>query len=170
MSGGWSNRALLRAQGLPALLPKVSDFIVGVDDAPRVDRAVACENTYAPSRTDGRSILMVHGLSMRDEGAPLKSTGVVAGFSHVYGSTASLYLASTETADQLKPQSESLVEATKEFPPKVPGLVKNPMEVGKKTKQVKTNVKAVGELPGQCDGLRVEATGITTDISNTFTQ
>jgi hypothetical protein len=93
------NRARLRAAGLGRLLPKVSDFIVGQDLAPRVDRAIACENTYAPSRSDGRSILLVHALDMARETLPLRSTGVVAGFSHVYGSTRSLYLASTEFSD-----------------------------------------------------------------------
>jgi hypothetical protein len=93
------NRARLRAAGLGRILPKVSDFIVGKDTAPRVDNAAACENTYAPSSSDGRSILLVHGFDMADETAPLKSTGVVAPFSNVYASTRSLYLASTEIQD-----------------------------------------------------------------------
>lgn len=93
------NRARLREAGLGRLLPQVADFIVGKDTAPRVERAIACENTYAPSVSDGRNILLVHALDMVDETAPLRSTGVVAGFSHVYGSTRSLYLASTEVSD-----------------------------------------------------------------------
>lgn len=93
------NRARLRALGVDRLLPRVSDFIVGEDTAPRVDTAVACDNTYAPSRSDGRSILLVHALDMADALAPLRSTGVVAQFSHVYGSTSSLYLAATEWSD-----------------------------------------------------------------------
>lgn len=93
------NRSRLRAAGLGRILPQVTDFIVGQDTSPRVERAIACENTYAPSVSDGRNILLVHALDMADETAPLRSTGVVAGFSHVYGSTSSLYLASTERND-----------------------------------------------------------------------
>ena len=81
------------------MLPQISDFIVGQDTAPRVDKAIACENTYAPSRTDGRNILLVHGLSLSDETRALTSTGVVTQFSHVYASLSSIYLASTETSD-----------------------------------------------------------------------
>ena len=72
---------------------------MGVDASPRVDKAVACENTYAPSRTDGHSMLLVHDFDLRDPSAPLKSTAVVAGFSNVYASEKSIYLASTEYAD-----------------------------------------------------------------------
>lgn len=93
------NRARLSAIGLGRMLPQVSDAIAGQDISPRVDRAVACENTYAPARTDGRNILLVHGFSLSDETAALRSTGVVAGFSHVYGSSSAIYLASTEFQD-----------------------------------------------------------------------
>ncbi len=93
------NRKLLRAEGIGRLLPEVADFIAGTDTQPRVDKAVACENTYAPSRSDGHNILLIHGFDLHDPGAPLRSTGVVAGFSSVYASTSSLYLASTEISD-----------------------------------------------------------------------
>ncbi|HEY4219975.1 MAG TPA: beta-propeller domain-containing protein, partial [Myxococcota bacterium] len=46
------NRAALERLGLTRLLPSVSDFIEGVDQQPRVDTAVACENTYAPASSD----------------------------------------------------------------------------------------------------------------------
>ena len=92
------NRARLRAAGLTRLLPQVSDFIAG-DAEPNVERAVGCENTYAPSVSDGRNILLVHGFNLSDATAPLRSTGVVAGFSHVYGSASALYLAATEFQD-----------------------------------------------------------------------
>lgn len=93
------NRARLQQVGIDRMLPQISDFIVGEDVAPRVNKAIACENTYAPSRTDGRNILLVHGLSLRDETRALKSTGVVTQFSSVYASLSSIYLASTEASD-----------------------------------------------------------------------
>lgn len=94
-----ANREKLRAAGIERLLPAVTDYIVGVDDAPRVDKGAACEHTYAPRVSDGRSMLLVHSLSLRDPTATLRSTGVVAGFSHVYASTESVVLASVELND-----------------------------------------------------------------------
>ncbi|MBI1945458.1 MAG: beta-propeller domain-containing protein [Deltaproteobacteria bacterium] len=94
-----ANRAKLREAGIERLLPSVSDYVVGLDDAPRVDKAAACEHTYAPRISDGRNMLLVHALSMRDPGAALRSTGVVTGFAHVYASDASVVLASTELND-----------------------------------------------------------------------
>lgn len=94
-----ANRAALRSAGVERMLPAVSDFIVGVDAAPRIDKAAACEHTYAPRVSDGRSMLLVHALSLRDPTAALRATGVVAGFSHVYASPESLVLASVELND-----------------------------------------------------------------------
>jgi uncharacterized secreted protein with C-terminal beta-propeller domain len=94
-----ANRARLRAAGIANLMPRTSDFVDGVDVSPRSDPAVACENTYAPRESDGHSLLLINGFDMNDPGAPLLSTGVVAGFGHIYASTTSLYLASTETND-----------------------------------------------------------------------
>lgn len=94
-----ANRAKLREAGVERMLPAVSDFVVGRDDTPRVDKAAACEHTYAPRVSDGRNMLLVHALSMRDPAATLRSTGVVTGFSHVYASDQSVVLASTELND-----------------------------------------------------------------------
>ncbi|MCC7070589.1 MAG: beta-propeller domain-containing protein [Deltaproteobacteria bacterium] len=94
-----ANRAALRSVGVERLLPAVSDFIVGVDAAPRVDKAAACEHTYAPRVSDGQSMLLAHTLSLRDPTTPLRATGVVAGFSYVYASPESLVLASVELND-----------------------------------------------------------------------
>ncbi len=93
------NRAALRAAGVERMLPAVSDYIVGVDAAPRVDKAAACEHTYAPRVSDGKSMLLVHALSLRDPAAALRATGVVAGFSYVYASPESVVLASVELND-----------------------------------------------------------------------
>lgn len=94
-----ANREALRGAGIDRLLPAVTDFIVGQDSAPRVDKAAACEHTYAPRVSDGRNMLLVHALSLRDASATMRSTGVVTGFSHVYASTESVVLASTELND-----------------------------------------------------------------------
>lgn len=72
------------------------------------------------------------------------------------------------TADEMAPQAQALVDATKDFPGKVPGLVKNPMEVGKKTGLVNKNVKAVAQLPEKVQQLKTEAQGVVTDVSAVF--
>ena len=73
-----------------------------------------------------------------------------------------------EAADKLQPQTEALVSESKEFPAKVPGLVKNPFEVGKKAGIVKKDCAAVAELPTRVNGLRGEAQGTATDIVSVF--
>ncbi|MFO0745085.1 MAG: hypothetical protein U1F43_39240 [Myxococcota bacterium] len=74
----------------------------------------------------------------------------------------------SDTADQLLPQSEALVEATKDFPGKVPGLVKNPLDVAKKSKLVDKNVKAVATLPDKVKALKTEAQGVFADVTAVF--
>ena len=91
------NRTRLRQAGLFRLLPSVRDRIVGLPE--RVDHAVACENTYGPARTDGRSVMLIHSISLVDETAPLHNTGVIGRWGVVYASRRSLYLASEERQD-----------------------------------------------------------------------
>jgi len=133
------------------------------------DAPLATALTDLKTKANGKIKLVMEGKRPKLEATEAVPENVQQGIDSV-NKLSETSIASSETADQLKPQSESLVEATKDFPPKVPTLVKNPLEVGKKTKQVKGNIKAVGELPGQVDGLRVEASGITTDIAGAFTE
>jgi hypothetical protein len=119
------------------------------------------------TKADGKIKLVMEGKRPKLEATEAVPENVQQGIdaANKLGETS---VTTTDTADELRPRSEELATATKDFPAKVPTLVKNPMEVGKKGKQVKGNVKAVGELPEQVDGLRSEATGVASDISAVF--
>ena len=93
------NRRKLDAFGLDNMLPGIEDQIIGVDSAPRRGRACACDNAYAPDETDGRSLVLVHALSMTDPAADIRSTTVVTSSPTVYGSEDAIYLASSEWKD-----------------------------------------------------------------------
>lgn len=57
--------------------------------------AFECHNTFAPARSDGRNLVVVHRYSMSDRHAPLKSTGVVGNPEFIYSSAENIYLADT---------------------------------------------------------------------------
>ncbi|MFH1811486.1 MAG: beta-propeller domain-containing protein [Pseudomonadota bacterium] len=93
------NRERLATVGLDAILPGLEDQIVGVDATPRRERACTCDTTYAPEATDGRSLMLVHTMSIRDPQAAIASTTVVSAWSQIYASEKSVYLAATEWND-----------------------------------------------------------------------
>lgn len=93
-----ANRAALENFGIAGMLPWMRDEVQGQGEA--VERvATQCENTFAPDSTDGRSLVLVHSLSLSDPSQEIRSTTVVSPWSQVYGSEKSLYLASTEWSD-----------------------------------------------------------------------
>jgi len=68
----------------------------------------------------------------------------------------------------LVPRSEDLASKTAEFPAKVPTLVKNPLEVGKKSGTVKKNAKIVSELPDRAKGLQAESEQTVNAVTAAF--
>ena len=92
------NRARIDEYGIAGLLPRMRDEVIGQGEATE-DSACSCENTFAPDDTDGRSLILVHSLSLRDETQAIHSTTVVSPWSQVYGSEKSIYLASTAWDD-----------------------------------------------------------------------
>jgi len=93
------NRETLRDTPVLDAFPTLTDERVGIDAAPRVQSAVQCQNTYASDDTDAADVLLVHGLSMRDLTAPVKSTSVVTSWSNLYANESAIYLASARFHD-----------------------------------------------------------------------
>jgi uncharacterized secreted protein with C-terminal beta-propeller domain len=93
------NREKLRESPVLDAFPTLTDERIGIDPTPRARAAVECGNTYATDDTNAEDILLVHGISMRDPDAPVKSTSVVTSWSHLYASEHAIYLASAKEHD-----------------------------------------------------------------------
>lgn len=89
------NRELLRQHGLGNALPGIRDENVSEGRLIRDGLAFECHNTFAPDKSDGQNLVVVHTYSLRDLDTPLKSTGVVGNPEHIYASARSVYLADT---------------------------------------------------------------------------
>jgi hypothetical protein len=94
------NREILERRALLAdAMPGLRDLHVGSDTVTREGDAFSCRQTWAPDASDGRSLVIVHTMSLGNERAPLKSTAVVADPDHIYASEKSIYLADTYWSD-----------------------------------------------------------------------
>jgi uncharacterized secreted protein with C-terminal beta-propeller domain len=93
------NREKLREAPVLDAFPTLTDERIDIDPTPRPQSAVHCQNTYATDDTNAKDLLLVHGISMRDPDAPVKSTSVVTSWSHLYASASAIYLASTQSHD-----------------------------------------------------------------------
>jgi len=93
------NRAVLDQVSLDQVLPSLDDQVMATDTAPRRSRACSCDNAYAPTRTDGTNLVLIHALSMADAAAPIQSTTVVTRLAQLYSSAHNLYLATTRWLD-----------------------------------------------------------------------
>lgn len=73
-------------------------------------------------------------------------------------------------AGGLKDEAIRLAGACKDFPGKLPGLVKNPLEIASKGKVVGDDVKATTALPDRIQLVVDEAGGIFTDVQGAFAE
>src|SRR5688500_15212359 len=69
---------------------------------------------------------------------------------------------------ELAPEAQRLAEAASGFPAKLPDLVKDPMELAKKSKVVGTDVKVTSATPDRVDRLVKTTEGTFADVKGTF--
>ena len=164
-----------RARDLQGTVKGEYDTIVGARSNVNTALGMTPEKTLREAledlkaKAEGKIQLVMDGRIPRLQAKEAMPENIQKGIDAVNG-LADQSAKSQEAADKLQPQTEALVEESKGFPAKVPGLVKNPFEVGKKAKIVNNDCKAVAQLPERVNGLRSEAQGTATDIATVFAE
>jgi len=88
-------REIVEQVELDEILPRVQDQVIGRDATPRTYSAMDCVSTFGAEETDGRTLVLMHSISMSNIEAELDSTAMVGFVNHIYSSDENVYLTST---------------------------------------------------------------------------